>query len=408
MHCASPSTSGNARPGRGSHRCRSPLRRRRLPRWAVIVIGVLAAVVLVLGGAWWQSTRAPPRRGAAARPSSAASSSRRPRAAAPRQAAPQRLAPADRLAGIARASLASAAGTAAPRRPRILPRRAASTAGAARVARRCAIAAERGRARRRRRRVADAAARAARVQRGAARPFRLHQRPQIRRRRAPGRGAVAGVDHADGRRAARSGRRFLLVQESAALPASATGTINVSSSFFGSLTPKPTARRRAAADAPRSSVRPAGCSWDRATRVRVARNQQRHAVVNPRELRICIDRDDHAGLELLARRGRATAPTRPASAKRARQRALMKNGRLRPPRARPTRRSRSRESGSGGAQSFAKRRLGRESVEARVDEPTADVASFAQNGTKPQFKEPRLRRPSRSRTTATACPGVRL
>ena len=31
----------------------------RLPRWALVVIGVLAAAVLVLGGAWWQSTRVP-------------------------------------------------------------------------------------------------------------------------------------------------------------------------------------------------------------------------------------------------------------------------------------------------------------------------------------------------------------
>jgi general secretion pathway protein B len=31
----------------------------QLPRWALVVIGVLAAAVLVLGGAWWQSTRAP-------------------------------------------------------------------------------------------------------------------------------------------------------------------------------------------------------------------------------------------------------------------------------------------------------------------------------------------------------------
>jgi general secretion pathway protein B len=31
----------------------------QLPRWALILIGVLAAAVLVLGGAWWQSTRAP-------------------------------------------------------------------------------------------------------------------------------------------------------------------------------------------------------------------------------------------------------------------------------------------------------------------------------------------------------------
>ncbi len=29
----------------------------QLPRWALVVIGVLVAAVLVLGGAWWQSTR---------------------------------------------------------------------------------------------------------------------------------------------------------------------------------------------------------------------------------------------------------------------------------------------------------------------------------------------------------------
>lgn len=31
--------------------------RRELPRWALVVMGVLAAAVLVLGGAWWQSQR---------------------------------------------------------------------------------------------------------------------------------------------------------------------------------------------------------------------------------------------------------------------------------------------------------------------------------------------------------------
>ena len=31
--------------------------RRELPRWALLVIGVLAAAVLLLGGAWWQSQR---------------------------------------------------------------------------------------------------------------------------------------------------------------------------------------------------------------------------------------------------------------------------------------------------------------------------------------------------------------
>jgi general secretion pathway protein B len=33
--------------------------RHELPRWALLVIGVLAAAVLVLGGAWWQSQRSP-------------------------------------------------------------------------------------------------------------------------------------------------------------------------------------------------------------------------------------------------------------------------------------------------------------------------------------------------------------
>jgi general secretion pathway protein B len=34
--------------------------RHELPRWALAVIGVLAAAVLVLAGAWWQSRRPPP------------------------------------------------------------------------------------------------------------------------------------------------------------------------------------------------------------------------------------------------------------------------------------------------------------------------------------------------------------
>ena len=32
----------------------------QLPRWALVVMGLLGATVLVLGGAWWQSTRVPP------------------------------------------------------------------------------------------------------------------------------------------------------------------------------------------------------------------------------------------------------------------------------------------------------------------------------------------------------------
>jgi general secretion pathway protein B len=31
----------------------------QLPRWALVVMGLLLAAVLMLGGAWWQSTRAP-------------------------------------------------------------------------------------------------------------------------------------------------------------------------------------------------------------------------------------------------------------------------------------------------------------------------------------------------------------
>ena len=31
----------------------------QLPRWAVVVMGLLLAVVLILGGAWWQSARSP-------------------------------------------------------------------------------------------------------------------------------------------------------------------------------------------------------------------------------------------------------------------------------------------------------------------------------------------------------------
>ena len=86
----------------------------QLPRWVLVVIGVLAATVLVLGGAWWQASRTasgptasfPPRversvelpAPAAPRPS-----------AAPQQAAPTRSLsrPADAAAGST--SLAAAA-----------------------------------------------------------------------------------------------------------------------------------------------------------------------------------------------------------------------------------------------------------------------------------------------------------
>jgi general secretion pathway protein B len=40
----------------------------QLPRWALIVIGLLGAAVLVLGGAWWQSARVPAEPAAASAP----------------------------------------------------------------------------------------------------------------------------------------------------------------------------------------------------------------------------------------------------------------------------------------------------------------------------------------------------
>jgi general secretion pathway protein B len=67
--------------------------RRELPRWALLVIGVLAAAVLVLGGAWWQSQRSltPP---AASSPAAATApvASTPPTAAAPAPVAPPTLA----------------------------------------------------------------------------------------------------------------------------------------------------------------------------------------------------------------------------------------------------------------------------------------------------------------------------
>jgi general secretion pathway protein B len=53
--------------------------RTELPRWALIVIGLLAAAVLVLGGAWWQSQRgAAPAATAVATPSAAPAPIERP------------------------------------------------------------------------------------------------------------------------------------------------------------------------------------------------------------------------------------------------------------------------------------------------------------------------------------------
>jgi general secretion pathway protein B len=51
--------------------------RTELPRWAIALMGVLAAAVLVLGGAWWQSQRNGPPTAAAVAPPAAAPVERR-------------------------------------------------------------------------------------------------------------------------------------------------------------------------------------------------------------------------------------------------------------------------------------------------------------------------------------------
>jgi general secretion pathway protein B len=82
----------------------------QLPRWAVVVMGVLAAVVLVVTAAWWQSTR-----GASELDARSPTVERRielptpPPSGSP-QAAPSRAAPADALAPSREPSLEAAAG----------------------------------------------------------------------------------------------------------------------------------------------------------------------------------------------------------------------------------------------------------------------------------------------------------
>ena len=92
----------------------------RLPRWALVVIGVLAAGVLVLGGAWWQSTRAPTENTAAAPmiersvelpPPAATFTPPRLTPPAPSQAAPARPPVEDNVATPNQTALATAAGT---------------------------------------------------------------------------------------------------------------------------------------------------------------------------------------------------------------------------------------------------------------------------------------------------------
>ena len=92
----------------------------QLPRWALVVIGVLAAGVLVLGGAWWQSTRAPTETTAAAPmiersvelpPPAAAFTPPRLTPPAPSQSAPARPSVENDVAPPNQTALATAAGT---------------------------------------------------------------------------------------------------------------------------------------------------------------------------------------------------------------------------------------------------------------------------------------------------------
>ena len=92
----------------------------QLPRWALVVIGVLAAGVLVLGGAWWQSTRAPTETTAAAPmiersvelpPPAATFTPPRLTPPAPSQSAPARPSVEDDVAPSSQTALATAAGT---------------------------------------------------------------------------------------------------------------------------------------------------------------------------------------------------------------------------------------------------------------------------------------------------------
>ena len=161
----------------------------QLPRWALVVIGVLAAGVLVLGGAWWQSTRAPTETTAAA-PMIERSVELPPPAAA---FTPPRLTPpAPSQSAPARPSVEDDVAAAEPDRAR--DRRWNEPGGRRVVVRghgESTRAAEPGRARRGRHRNTDAAPRVARLQRATARPLRVHQWPQVRRGRPVSRGPAA-------------------------------------------------------------------------------------------------------------------------------------------------------------------------------------------------------------------------
>jgi general secretion pathway protein B len=85
----------------------------QLPRWAVLVIGLLAAAVLALGAAWWQSARAPVTAATAPLPMVERSVELPPAAPAapPQPARPFVAEPGEQVAGTA---LAAAAGAGAP------------------------------------------------------------------------------------------------------------------------------------------------------------------------------------------------------------------------------------------------------------------------------------------------------
>jgi general secretion pathway protein B len=91
----------------------------QLPRWALVLIGVLAAAVLVLGGAWWQSMRAPVGLTAAFPTVERPVPLPLPEATAPsvpptQRVAPQASAPLDRVAPTRESALASAAAPTEP------------------------------------------------------------------------------------------------------------------------------------------------------------------------------------------------------------------------------------------------------------------------------------------------------
>ncbi len=101
----------------------------QLPRWAVIVMGVLATVVVALGGAWWTSMRAPAE--VESPPQTIERSVELPPPSptvSPRGAAPQRPASPDRPPESRAPSLASAAEPAASPAPVDIPAPAASAA----------------------------------------------------------------------------------------------------------------------------------------------------------------------------------------------------------------------------------------------------------------------------------------